>query len=203
MTPERGQTISGALKDALNELGIYARDLRTDEIIAYLVGRALYDDVPYKLDPDPTDNKIATNRLPYSPVLPMVEAYEKLFFKFETGPDGKKTKVPQDKAISNAIGLAWVAYSAQMKDKATGEHFRGYLEANAKNNPKFAIALEDINQLRDLLVQIKNLGLTDNEFNVAQSALVKRVRPANIKDADFMAAIMGPSTITHGQTAMR
>jgi len=195
--------ISGALRDALNELGIYARDLRTDEILAYLVGRALYDDVPYKLDPDPTDNKIATNRLPYSPVLPMVDAYERLFFKDEVDASGKHHKVPQDKTISNAIGSVWVVYSAQMKDKATGDGFRGFLEANLKNNPKFALALEDINQLRSLLIQIKNLGLTSNEFNVAQTTLLKRVRPANIKDADFLAAVMGPSTLTRGQTAMK
>ncbi len=38
LQPEREEAISGALKDALLELGIYARDLRTDELIPnYLI----------------------------------------------------------------------------------------------------------------------------------------------------------------------
>ena len=42
LEPEREEAISGALKDALLELGIYARDLRTDELIEYLVGTASF-----------------------------------------------------------------------------------------------------------------------------------------------------------------
>ena len=90
LAPERNEAISGALRDALQELGIYARELRTDELLQLLLGRALYDDVPYQFNP-PANVKyqVASNRLPYSPVIPIVEAYESLFFKPMLDKDGK------------------------------------------------------------------------------------------------------------------
>ena len=73
--PVQTQSISGAVKSELQEIGIFARDLRTDEVVDSLIGRAYYDDVPYKLDPSLGDNQVASDRLPFAPVIPTVEAY--------------------------------------------------------------------------------------------------------------------------------
>jgi filamentous hemagglutinin family protein len=201
LSPERGQAISGALRDALRELGIYARDLRTDEVIEYLIGRALYDDVPYKLDPLPTDNKVAANRLPYSPVLPTVDAYRKLFFKpavDEKGEpameNGKPKLAPQDNAILTAFGQTWLQYTREKEDAATPAGFRGYLEGRPADDARAAAALENLNQLRDLLAMIKTLGLTDTEYEVSRKVLLAKVRPANIREEDFSDVVTGPST---------
>jgi filamentous hemagglutinin family protein len=210
ITLERGTALTGALRDALRELGIYARDVRTDEILEYLIGRALYDDVPYKLDPSPTDNQVASNRLPYLPVLPTVDAYRELFFKPEVDDNGqpvmengKPKLAPQDQVILTAFGQSWLAYKREKQDDATPTGFRGYLEAHEKDDPKFAAALDNLNQLRDLLVMIKRLGLTDTEFDVSQRVLLAKVRPANIREEDFLAVINGPTTRTGGAAALR
>jgi hypothetical protein len=201
LQPERGQAISGALRDALRELGIYARDLRTDEVIEYLIGRALYDDVPYKLDPGPTDMTVAANRLPFSPVLPTVDAYRKLFFKQEVDEKGKpvyengKAKmVSQDSVILRALGEMWQKYSSDKGDEATAKGFRTYLEEHEKEEGKFAAALDYLNQLRDLLARIRSLGLTQTEFEVSQKVLLSKVRPQNIREEDFLEVITGPSS---------
>ncbi len=202
LQPERTQSISGALREALREIGIYARDLRTDEIIEYLIGRALYDDVPYKLDPGPTDNQVAANRLPYSPVLPTVNMYKQLFFKQavdEYGKpiteNGKPKLVSQDATIARSFGLAYQAYRTDKVDEATPQGFRAFLESKEKDeNPNFATALNYLNQLRDLLNQIRNLGLTNNEYETSRKVLLSKVRPVNITEEDLLAAVFGPSS---------
>ena len=219
LQPERAAAIAGALKDALQDLGIFARDMRNDELIEFLVGTALYDDVPYKLNPTPQDTVVAANRLPYAPVLPTVDAYERLFFKPELDANGKPIldangHLPRDKngkpkgtlqstIILNTFGQTWGAYKIAMKDKATPDGFRAWLEANAGNNVKNAAALGYLDQLRDLLNQIHGLGLTDTEYNVSKTVLLAKVRPPSIKESDFVSAIMGPSTRAKTMTAMR
>ena len=90
-----------------------------------------------------------------------------------------------------------------MKAQAKPEGFRADLEAHQKANPKCAAALGYLNSLRSLLTQIKTLGLTDTEFAKSQSVIFLRVRPANIREADFATAIMGPSTPAKGTVALR
>jgi hypothetical protein len=209
LEPERAAAISGALKDTLFQLGIAARDARTDELIEYLVGAALYDDVPYTLDTN-ADTKIASTRLPYGPVVPTVNRYLALFFKPELDGNGKpvldekgKPKmVVQTTIITNTFGQMWGAYHTEFKGGAAAG-FRGYLESHQKDNPKAAAALSYLNQVRDLLYQIKDLGLTSTEYERSEKILLGKVRPVTIKADDFLAAILGPSTLTKNMTAMK
>jgi filamentous hemagglutinin family protein len=209
LEPERAAAISGALADALFQLGIAARDTRTDELIEYLVGAALYDDVPYTLDAGPEDTKIASSRLPYAPVIPTVQAYQALFFKPELDANGKpvlddkgKPKmIAQTSIITNTLGETWGMYHRDPKSTPAG--FRAYLETHQKDNPKDVAALSYLNQLRDLLYQIQNLGLTANEYERSEKVLLGKVRPASIGSDAFLTAIMGPSTLTKNMTAMK
>jgi hypothetical protein len=203
-SPERSQAITGALLDQLRQIGIYARGLRTEEVVEFLVGRALYDDVPLKLNPTAEDNQVAANRLPYQPVFPTVAAYQRLFLKIVTDEKGNpvldekgQQKVEaQDGTIRNMLGQVWRAYSTapETDGKATPEGFRAWLETADKGDARYAQTLDYLNQLRDLLAQIKNLGLTNMEFEVSKTTILARVRPSNIRDTDFMAVITGPST---------
>jgi len=202
LSPERSQAISGALRDYLREVGIYARDLRTDELIEYLIGRGLYDDVPYELNPDQGAYKVAVNRLPYAPVLPVVDAARNLLFKVELDKDGKpvmengKPKmVSQTEDVAKAIGAAWQAYLDDTKiDSHKPADFRAYLEAHEKDDPKFALALNYLNQIRDLLAQIKNLGITPAEYEVSRNKILPKLRFANVDEKDFPEMIDGPSS---------
>ena len=62
------------------------------------------------------------------------------------------------------------------------------------DDARAAAALENLNQLRDLLAMIKTLGLTDTEYEVSRKVLLAKVRPANIREEDFSDVVTGPST---------
>jgi filamentous hemagglutinin family protein len=210
LSPERTQAISGALRDYLREVGIYARDLRTDELIDYLIGRGLYDDVPYQLNPDQGSYQVAVNRLPYAPVLPVVDAARKLLFRVELDKDGKpvyengKPKlVSQTEDVAKAIGAAWQGFQDDTKIQShKPAEFRAYLETHQSEDAKFVAALDYLNQIRDLLIQIKSLGLTAAEFEISRNKLLTKLRFANVEEKDFPEMIDGPSSQTSSGTVV-
>jgi hypothetical protein len=166
----------------------------------------LYDDVPYKLETAVGDNQVADKRLPYAPMWPTVDAYRALFLKAEVDANGnpvldetgKPKMLAQDTTIKNSFGMAWQLYSKQNPESRTAEGFRAFLEANEGAEPKCAAALGYLDKLRDLFVQIKSLGLTPTEYEVSQKVLLSKVRPANIKEADFLNVVNGPSSRAKG-----
>ena len=144
------------------------------------------------------DLRVAANRLPNSPILPAVNLYRKLYYEPVVDANGLPVKDkdgnPQmrrrtDK-IQESFESAWDAYATD-QPKGTPEGLRSYLESK-KTDPKMASALDYLNQMRSLLVQIRSLGLTDTEFNVSKAVLFKDVQPQNIANSDaFLSAIMG------------
>ena len=103
---------------------------------------------PYKLDPLLTDSQVASNRLPYSPVLPTVDAYRALFFKPELDANGnpvmengKPKMVSQDQAILTLFGQTWQQYRTDKGDAATPEGFTlATWKRTRKTIPRFAQA---------------------------------------------------------------
>ena len=97
--------------------------------------------------------------------------------------------------LHSALGrpLNHCAYSSADKN-ATPEGFRAWLESLDKSDPRNAEALNYINQLRDLLAAVKNLGITNIEFEISKATIFARSRPSNIRESDFMTVITGPST---------
>ncbi|MGN6366906.1 MAG: hypothetical protein ACTHN5_01455 [Phycisphaerae bacterium] len=198
LQPERAATVAGTMLEDLQHLGVNARPANKDELLAYLLGNAIYNDIPMTLTPAYKDMRVAANRLPNEPILPTVSVYRKLFFEPVVDANGQVVKDkdgnPQmrrrsDK-IQGAFELAWDAYMAD-QPKGTPEGLRAYLESK-KSDAQMATALDYLNQMRELLVQIRSLGLTDTEFNLSKGVLFREVQPQNIASSDaFLSAIMG------------
>ena len=198
LQPERAATVAGTMLDDLQHLGVNARPANNDELLAYLLGNAIYNDIPMTLTPAYKDMRVAANRLPNSPILPTVSVYRKLFFEPVLDANGAavvdKAGAPQmrrrgDK-IQQAFEVAWDEYTTD-DPKGTPEGFRAFLETK-KSDPKLATALDYLNQMRTLLGQIRSLGLTDTEFNLSKGVLFREVQPQNIASSDvFLSAIMG------------
>ena len=198
LQPERAATVAGTMLEDLQHLGVNARAANNDELLAYLLGNAIYNDIPKTLTPTLDDMRVAANRLPNSPILPTVSAYRALFYEpvvdsngaTKNAPDGTPLTVNRREKIQNAFELAWEAYTLD-EPKGAPEGLRAYLESK-KSDPKMAEALDYLNKMRTLMGQIRSLGLTDTEFAVAEGVLFKQVKPQNIPNNDaFLSAIMG------------
>jgi hypothetical protein len=206
---ESDEPISWALKEALREVGVFARDISSEERVEFLVGRSLYDDMPYKLSPGIGENQVAASRLAYWPALPVLKFYRSVLLKpvlDKNGnpvldANGKPKMAPQYSTLQNTLGQAWTMYVRDSKGAVKPEGFRAFLEAHAASDRKAAAALDYLNKLRDLTVQIQELGLTKLEFDVSHKFLLARVRPQTVKMEDFSAAIMGPTTQAPAKTA--
>ncbi|HVT79981.1 MAG TPA: hypothetical protein VHM90_04935, partial [Phycisphaerae bacterium] len=206
--PERGEAISGALAEALQQLGIYARPLDSEELVDELLGRGMYNDTLRVLTPVDSSHTVAVNRLPSVPVLPVVEAARALMYREERDEKGNVKLVSRTDEIAAAIGLAWQADLDEAAAKTPPEEakpaeFRAYLERHEKDDAKFATALAYLNQIRDLLNQIKLLGLTPTEIDVSRRVILNKMRDKDrIDERDFAVMVDGPSSRTGGKVAV-
>ena len=198
LQPERAATVAGTMLEDLQHLGVNARPATRDELLAYLLGNAIYNDIPMTLTPAYKDMRVAANRLPNSPILPTVSIYRALFFEPVVDANGAAVMnadgTPQMKRRSEKIQasfeVAWDAYTTD-DPKGAPEGLRAYLETK-KSEPKMAQSLNYLNQLRELLEQIRSLGLTSAEFNLSKGVIFRELQPQNISSSDaFMSAIMG------------
>ena len=196
LSPERGQSVSGAARDMLREMGVFGRDLTDEELVDALLGYISSDDSPKKVLPKPQDYTVASNRLPYAPVVPTIELYQELFFGPKLDANGQpvldsKGKVvrdatkPQDEAIRKSLTTAWKAYLTKAGDAAPPAGFRAFLRESGDKE-----ALDYLDRLRDLITAIQQLGLTTVEFNVSKTILVSRVKPQGVNVSQFTIAIM-------------
>jgi hypothetical protein len=207
--PERGEAISGALAEALQQLGIYARPLDSDELVDELLGRGMYNDTLRVLTPVDSSHTVAVNRLPSVPVLPVVEAARALMYREERDDKGNVKLVSKTDEVAAAIGLGWQAYLDEKAAKTPPEdpkpaEFRAYLESHENDDAKFKTALVYLNQIRDLLAQIKLLGLTPTEFDVSRRVILNKLRDKDrIDERDFAVMIDGPSSRTTGKVAVQ
>ncbi len=206
--PERGEAISGALAEALQQLGIYARPLDTDELVDELLGRGMYNDTLRVLTPVDSSHTVAVNRLPSVPVLPVVDAARALMYREERDSKGNVKLVSKTDEVAAAIGTAWQACldesaAATPPTEPKPAEFRAWLENPKQSDAKFATALAYLNQIRDLLAQIKLLGLTPTEFDVSRRVIMNKLRDKDrIDERDFAAMIDGPSSKDAGKVAL-
>jgi hypothetical protein len=117
--------------------------------------------------------------------------------------NGKAKMVSQSEDVAKAIGTAWLMYQDAMTAKnqtAKPEEFRAYLEAHEKDDAKNALALSYLNQIRDLLSQIRSLGITPTEYEVSRNKLLSKLRFAEIEEKDFPLMIDGPSSRPEANT---
>jgi hypothetical protein len=65
------------------------------------------------------------------------------------------------------------------------------------------LALGYLNQLRDLLLAIKGLGLTPKEFDVSKNVLLAKLRfVETVSEEDFPLMVDGPSSLAGNNTAV-
>lgn len=183
-------TISAALREPLQEMGISVRDLEFTELVEYLVGRALYRDLPGKPSPRPEDIRVTVNRLASEPVQALIAAYRGLLYKETTNPDGTTELVPNQDAVRTVLEDAWNVYAEEAGDQASGKGFAAWLSTRgASASPTEREAARIFDGIRDVLDKISALGLSPAEARIPRDRLLGELKPQSMTDEQMLDAV--------------
>lgn len=190
-------TVGRALREPLQEMGVYVRDLKFEETVEFLVGWATYRDIPEdRLKPK---YEVALNRLQAETVQAAVDAYRELMYAPVLGADGQpvldESGQPQIakrvEDIKYAIGEAWNAYSTTV-DEPTGQGFRAYLEARTEGaTAEEKDALVFLDAAREVCDRLDAMGLSPFETSIPKNRLIGEMLPAAMSEEQLKAAIYG------------
>ncbi len=186
--------LSLAAKDDLKKLQINLKTLTASELLEFLVGRAIYNDVPDVSMPTPADFQVTPNRL-YSKLVPQLVAHYRAVYVQET-VDPKTGKVTVQslanqihKSLSDAVEAFKKEYPGQTFDLA---EFRRFVT----HKPELLPARKSLEGMAKLFTDIENLGLTNREVKVSEDALVASVKPEEgISTEELKAVIRGKTTV--------
>jgi hypothetical protein len=179
--------VGRAQQQALQELGVYARDPAFKELVDFLSGRALYNDLPQTANPIAGDYQVTVNRLPYELVNQVLSSYHKVFYKDDQ---------PNPQHAGQVLGAAWAEYSKAAGAKADPLGFRAYVEAV----PAQAEALYYLDGLRQLFTELGYLGLSPVELKSARLTLLNAVAVPGLSPDQVEAAILARNLGPAGAT---
>jgi hypothetical protein len=188
--------LSAAFGKTLENIQLFTKALDAQTLAEFLVGRALYQDVPATLNPVNSDRKVSLNRLSNQPVLATIEAYCDLAYEdgaaaFDNIVQGKPVAEPRLGQLKDAVSAAWEEYVNVVGEAgASGRGFRQHLEeigASGNENEKLAILALD--KARALLERVDDIGLSPRERLQVREAIINSIGGGQIKDLE--SAIIG------------
>jgi hypothetical protein len=178
----QGMTVSPAVRELLEQLGIFARDLHPWELAALGGGVSVhYDDIIQKILEDvvPSDHTVPVTRLPADLVDAVVATYQSVFME-----DGKYL---DEEELKGLIQGALDGYRAAKKPAAlVPADFAAYLTSDPPPHPE-ALAL--LRGMARLFGQVAQLGLTDAEQFVSEGILVGSVLPPGVSPGELIQTI--------------
>ncbi|MBL9031140.1 MAG: filamentous hemagglutinin N-terminal domain-containing protein [Phycisphaerae bacterium] len=177
--------VGRAEREQLAELGIHARTPEQEELLSFLVGRALYQDLTPSLGA--SEAEVNVNRLPSAAVARVLATYREVLMKSTVDPTtGEVTRSLRAERIREVVGAAWNEYSAAAGSKADALGFRAYVEAVDTH----AEAMASMNGLRRLFTELGFLGLSPAELRISKNSVLRAVTPPGMPMDQFEAAIV-------------
>lgn len=196
-TPGLPPLLSTAAIDGLAELGISVRGRTTGEVIEGLEGRNFDDRLPLT---GLAESGVRDDIISAKSVESAVAAYRSLVYGPLVDASGAPLMDEQGNArvgdrtemIRGVLGASWARYSEKAK-RPTGEGWRAYLETQGTTGPADeSLALALLNQTRETLRAIDNIGLPAEEQRIPRRKVINAVKPINITDErEFLRAVEG------------
>ncbi len=186
--------VTEAQARALEELGILPRDLSTDQLIEFLVGRAIYDDFPRSTGLGATESRVTMNRLSRRRVREALQTYDLVFRQDARNADGapfvdesgRVVRVSRVDTIRDTFGASVDRFMDGRARFDPAAYRRELASAQGQR-----AALDLVEEMALLFDSIDGLGLSRAEAQAARDHLLQSVRPANISVDDFNDAILG------------
>jgi filamentous hemagglutinin family protein len=192
-------TVSRALQEVLVPMGISLRDLTDEQIVTFLVGRSLYNDVPQRVAAQTAaDFKVTPNRLSNAGALRAIAAYRALATTEEVGEDGAVTYVPRTAEVQTTLEESWYRYLDECdktQETPTGAGWRRWLEdpTAAGKAEEDAKALESLNLCREYFKRLEELNLSPREVRIPRDRIIAEIKPGldELTVDEFLAAVTG------------
>ncbi|CAG0996917.1 Heme/hemopexin-binding protein [Phycisphaerales bacterium] len=191
-------TVGRALREQLEEMGVFVRDLTFEEMVEFLVGWSTYRDLPE--NPLQSGRNIVTiNRLQSQTVGSAVEAYRALMYAPVIGADGQVVLDDQGQPqiakrqneIRDALGMAWESYAAASTEQ-TGAGFRAYLEGRGEEATQDEKdALTYLNGAREVFDRIDAMGMSPKESTFPKVRLIGDILPPAMTEDQLKEAVYG------------
>ena len=195
--------LSPAFGKTLENIQLFTRELTPQALSEFLIGRAIYEDVPQMLNPANNDRKVSTSRLSNQPVLAAIRSYCDLAYDdgetaFNLIAEGKPLVDANGKPlperldqIKRAVSAAWDEYVKDVGEAgASGRGFRQQLED--KGDARTAdekLALTALNKARTLLQRVDEIGLSPAERKQVREGILINIGGGGIKDLE--SAVVG------------
>ena len=194
-------TVSKALREQLQDLGLNTRELSFEESVEFLVGRSIYRDADLSRRESSSGSVVTVNRLAGPPVQEVVDAYLDLIKVAQTDPttgapvldeNGKPVMVSREDTIKYDLGTSWTKY-AETTDAPDGLGFRTWLEGlGSKADQTDRDSLEFLNKARVVIEKLDTLGLSPFEVRTPTLNVLGRIQPPEIsKIEDMEYAVIG------------
>lgn len=180
--------IGSAQMEDLKNIGIVPRGPTPQELIDFLVGQAIYNDVPSRITPRPDDYTTVVNRLPSERVQALLDEYDRVFntdLLDDAGNPvtnertGKTQRVSRTDDIRSALLGSVRRYRAENAE-AIGELDPYAFRAFVDSTPEEAKSEAYLDQLNEFLDVLETIGLTPRELVTSKNILLKDVRPAGV-----------------------
>lgn len=194
-------TVSEAVERVLKEMGIEINRLGMQDLVAFLVGRSLYQDQPLKAKPSAErgDYRVTINRLTQSTAEAVVAAYNELAFETTTNDKGEQVRTKRTEAIAEDMGDAWDRYSETV-DEPTGAGFRTWLETLGEKAPeRDRGVLQDLNRARTVLQRLDYLGLSPFEASIPKRQLLGDIKPNGMTSRQIEEAVLGTAPVASAE----
>jgi hypothetical protein len=156
----------------LAALGIVVRPLNAGEERSVLAGRYFYNDAFTVRGRPLASGPVAVNRLDRSAMVAAIKRFDELL---DAVPDGR-----------GLLSAAWSAY-ADGSNEPDGAGFRQNLEVTTDRSQ----ALHYLNELREILEQVRISGLSPLEFAAAREAILDRSTPPTVTREQLRQALGG------------
>jgi len=171
---------------AMERLAVYMRSLSSEELLATVTGRELYNDAPGGGVRRDAPAMTATNRLRRDSVLNVLDRHAAIFLRTMEDPTtGELVQEDQSQHIRDAIATAWSGYAEQAGEAADAAGFRAYLEQTDEH----AETLIYLDGLRDLFREIWTMGVTPVELRASLNGVLSPITPDSMDQSALEQAI--------------
>jgi hypothetical protein len=166
---------------SLQNLGVQSRDPTYQELVDYLTGGTIYNDIP--LGTSAEDHYVTRNRVSGKVLASVLDIYNQIFY---TTADGRPTTDNQSEQVKGLFADARTAYIA-----AHGEAMLTpqSLAAFITTDPGQKAASRDLTLFGELFSRMENLGLNSGELENARGYILSQVTPTGMNIPTLAATI--------------